>query len=184
MPAVETPSGLPDSLVWNQFADANKEHGAEAMRTHLRVVLGLVLLMGAISCDGDTKVFTQPSSAMEPTILSGEKFTADMKPFQPLRGDLVIIHHQGILIVKRVIAVGGDVIEGRDLNVLLNGKLLNEPYIEHIGMRLPLVTFGPITVPSGSIFVAGDNRDYSLDSRDPRFGLVSIADVKGKPLRS
>jgi signal peptidase I len=62
---------------------------------------------------------------MEPTILSGEKFTAEMKPFQPLRGDLVIFHHEGVLIVKRVIAVGGDVVEGRDLKVLLNGKLLD-----------------------------------------------------------
>ena len=153
------------------------------MRTHLRVFLGLVLLMGTISCSRNTKVYTEPNSAMEPTILSGEKFTAEMKPFQPLRGDLVIFHHEGVLIVKRVIAVGGDVVEGRDLQVLLNGKLLNEPYIEHIGLRLPLVTFGPVTVPPGSIFVAGDNRDYSFDSRDRRFGLVSIADVKGKPLR-
>jgi signal peptidase I len=151
----------------------------------LRVLVGLILLTGAISCNRN-KVFTQPNSAMEPTILSGEKFTAEMKPFQPLRGDLVIFHHEGVLIVKRVIAVGGDVVEGRDLKVLLNGRLLDEPYIEHIGNPSDLmsqVTFGPVTVSPGSIFVAGDNRDYSFDSRAPRFGLVPIADVTGKPLK-
>jgi signal peptidase I len=123
---------------------------------------------------------------MEPTIMQGEKIAAEMRPFQASRGDLVIFAHEGQLLVKRVIAIGGDTVEGRNLQVFANGKLLDEPYVEHIGRRplglKSLETFGPVKVPAGKLFVAGDNRDYSFDSRDTRFGLISGADVKGKPI--
>jgi signal peptidase I len=122
-----------------------------------------------------------------PTLLKDEKFSADMNPFEAGRGDLVLFDHEGQLLLKRVIAVGGDVIEGRDLKVFLNGNLLDEPYIQHtakrpLGMKT-LETFGPIRVSVGMLFVAGDNRDYSFHSRDPKFGLVSRGDVRGRPIQ-
>jgi signal peptidase I len=124
---------------------------------------------------------------MEPTIMQGEKIAADMEPFQPTHGDLVIFAHEAILVVKRVIGIPGDVVEGHDLKVFVNGKLLKEEYVEHTAKpplgRKTLETFGPILVPDGKLFVAGDNRDYSLDSRDPRFGLVEVSDVKGKAVQ-
>jgi signal peptidase I len=66
----------------------------------------------------------------------------------------------------------------------VNGTQLNEPYVQHIAhVDLPnLNNFGPISVPQGRIFVLGDNRDYSLDSRMPDFGTVPIASITGKPL--
>ncbi len=150
------------------------------MRTLLLVVA--LLSAGAVSCRFQ-KVFTLPNTAMEPTIIKGEKFTVEMKPFQPSRGDLVIFEHDGILTVKRVIAVAGDTIEGRDNQIFINGSLLNEPYVEHVGPpHGPLATFGPVTVPASKVFVAGDNRDYSLDSRTPEFGLVATGDIKGRPV--
>lgn len=150
------------------------------MRT-LAVVLAL-LTAGVLSCSGQ-KGFTLPNTAMEPTILKGEKFTVEMKPFQPSQGDLVVFQHDGQLIVKRVIAVTGDRIEGRDNQILINGSPLNEPYVQHIGPpHGPLATFGPVTIPVGKVFVAGDNRDYSLDSRTPEFGLVATDDIKGRPV--
>ena len=153
------------------------------MRTRVPALIGLILLAGAASCT-KTRAFTVPNSAMEPTIISGEKFAAEMKPFQPLRGDLVIFQHEGVLLVKRVIGVSGDTVEGRDLHVFVNDKRVDEPYIQHIGSPSDsLVTFGPVIVPADRLFVAGDNRDFSFDSRDKRFGLISIADVKGKPLQ-
>jgi signal peptidase I len=124
---------------------------------------------------------------MEPTIRQGEKIAADLEPFQPTHGDLVIFVHEQILVVKRVIGIPGDVVEGHDLKVCVNGKLLEEEYVEHIakpplGLKT-LDTFGPTVVPDGKLFVAGDNRDYSFDSRDPRFGLVDASDVKGKAVQ-
>lgn len=153
------------------------------MKTHLRALIAFVLLAGALSCT-KSRVFTIPNSAMEPTIISGEKFAAEMKPFQPLRGDLVIFQHEDVLLVKRVIGVSGDTVEGRDLHVFVNGKLVDEPYIQHTGNPSDsLITFEPVIVPAGDLFVAGDNRDFSFDSRDKRFGLISIADVRGKPVQ-
>lgn len=79
-------------------------------------------------------------------ILQGEKIAADMRPFQPSRGNLIIFEHEGQLLVKRVIGVSGDTVEGRNLQVFTNGKLLDEPYVEHIGKRplgvKSLETFG------------------------------------------
>jgi len=83
--------------------------------------------------------------------------------------------------------VAGDTIEGRNLQIFLNGTLLTEPYVEHTGKRplgiKTLETFGAVKVEQGKLFVAGDNRDYSRDSRDPSFGLISVADVRGKVLQ-
>jgi signal peptidase I len=124
---------------------------------------------------------------MEPTIHKEEKFVAEMTTLEPSRGDLVIFQHERVLLVKRVIGVEGDVVEGRNLQVFVNGKLQQEPYVQHIGIRpldpRTLETFGPLTVPPGKLFVAGDNRDYSYDSRDPHHGLISHDDIRGKPIR-
>jgi signal peptidase I len=124
---------------------------------------------------------------MEATIEQGEKIAADMQPFQPARGDLIIFTHEGEMLLKRVIGVAGDVVEGRELQVFVTGKLQKESYVQHtatppVGQKT-LVTFGPTTVPNGKVFVAGDNRDYSFDSRDPRFGLVAVSDIKGRPVQ-
>jgi len=148
-----------------------------AMKPCLSIVETLVVF-SLMSCTARTTVFTTPNSAMDPTILEGEKFTAEMHPFQPSRGDLVIFRHERILIVKRVIGTGGDVVEGHDSQVFLNGKALRESYIQHSGKAVePLNKFGPMKVSDGQLFVMGDNRDYSLDSRDSGFGLVSVSDV-------
>jgi signal peptidase I len=154
------------------------------MKPDLAKLFLVVLLVCSLSCRATNRIFTVPNSSMEPTIRQGEKIAADMEPFQPKRGDLVIFVHDGILVVKRGIGIPRDVVEGHDLKVVVNGKLLKEEYVEHtakqpLGFKT-LDTFGPTTVPDGKLFVAGDNRDYSLDSRDPRFGLVDVADVKGK----
>ena len=83
-------------------------------------------------------------------------------------------------LIKRVIAVPGDTLEIRDNQVIVNGKVLNEPYTR-IDPDVNQVVNGelaPITIPVGKIFVMGDNRGKSMDSRS--FGLVDITSVEGK----
>lgn len=77
--------------------------------------------------------------------------------------------------IKRVIAVGGDTVEGVDGRVVVNGRTLEEPYLEP---GTETSSFGPVDVPEGMIFVMGDNRDNSDDSRN--FGPVPADTVVGR----
>jgi signal peptidase I len=128
------------------------------------------------------------SSSMQPTMLVGDRFMFDKSCYRhqpPTRNDLVVVQRDGFQVVKRVIAVGGDTIEGRDRQIIVNGRIVDEPFIKHInadGTNPELDTFGPITVPQGKYFVMGDNRDVSLDSRMSQFGLVDSSAIVGKPL--
>ena len=128
------------------------------------------------------------SSSMEPTLLVGDKFIFDTTSYHrgpERRGDLVVLRRNGFLTVKRIVATGGDTIEAKQRQIFLNGELQNEPFIQHefpIGSNPQLDTFGPISIPKGKYFVVGDNRDISLDSRMPDFGLVDAQSIVGKPL--
>jgi signal peptidase I len=145
-----------------------------------------------------------PSSSMEDTLLKGDhilatKFTYGLTmPFTtkkiwgsdkiPARGDVIIFTfpmNHDMDFVKRVIGLPGDVIEIKDKKVFLNGKrfeIPNEKYTDpfsiNIGTNKVRDFFGPITVNPGHVFVMGDNRDQSYDSRF--WGQVPIENIKGK----
>ena len=93
------------------------------------------------------------------------------------RGDIVIVKYpSGLPCVKRVIAVEGDTVEIKNGLLVLNGKEVQETYINekmHQDMDV-------ITVKENSIFVMGDNRNYSSDSRNPDVGLIPLDHIKGK----
>jgi signal peptidase I len=80
-------------------------------------------------------------------------------------------------LIKRVMAVGGDTIQGRDGRVFVNDHRVQEPYL---GAGVTTSDFGPITVPRGELFVMGDNREHSGDSRS--FGPISASKVIGRAL--
>jgi len=130
--------------------------------------------------------FEIPSTGMEPTIRKGDRIVADMHYYRsraPNRGDTILFKRENIFYVKRVIAAGGDSVEGRNQVIYVNGKKLYESYVEHIGDAPEWAnTFGPVSVPTGKFFVMGDNRDYSLDSRSEDYGFVDQPSTVGKPL--
>jgi signal peptidase I len=145
-----------------------------------------------------------PSGSMKPTLLIGDhilvsKFNYGIKlPFlrttlipvgAPQRGDIVVFIYpedRSKDFIKRVIGVPGDTIEIRNKKILLNGLPYNDKhgvYVDNLiipGAVQPRDNFGPVTVPEGSLFVMGDNRDESYDSRF--WGFVSKKDVLGKAL--
>lgn len=106
--------------------------------------------------------------------------------YTPERGDVIVVNKETFSIgpiVKRVIAVGGDTV---DINfatgeVFVNGEVLDEPYINEPTYTAEGMEF-PLTVPEGQLFLLGDNRNGSSDSRDPRIGLVDERYVIGHVL--
>ena len=152
-------------------------------------LVALSLSGAAVTRASGFRSFETPSTAMEPTIQRGDHFVTDVFAFRsrrPRRPEVIIFKKDGIFYLKRVIAVGGDTVEGQNNTVFVNGSLLNEAYTQHIRQTFPgnewMENFGPTKIPVGKYFVLGDNRDESLDSRSPDFGLVDESAIIGKAL--
>lgn len=97
---------------------------------------------------------------------------------QPQIGEIVVFEFEpGRDFIKRVIGVAGNKVEIRGGRIYVDDRLLAEPYLpEHLAMQ----DFGPVEVPPGYLFLMGDSRQNSMDSRDPRVGFVSLDDIKGR----
>jgi signal peptidase I len=146
-------------------------------------LLSLSLLGKMVTRASGFRTFTTPSAAMEGTLWLGDSFVVDLRSRNPGRRDVVVFSRGRNFFVKRVLAIEGDVILGRNGAIFVDGMEQIEPYARHIGTPLPWMTdFGPFTIPRDSCFVAGDNRDMSMDSRSPDFGLVNNHSIVGKVL--
>jgi len=150
------------------------------------------------------QAFKIPSGSMEPTLLIGDhilvnKFIYGITiPFtekkilqfkKPQRGDIIVFvfpEDPSKDFIKRVIAVGGDQLAIRDKRVFINGQPASDPYavyrdpavLRGWGGEMNRDNFGPVTVPPHTLFVMGDNRDKSYDSRF--WGYVDLNKVRGK----
>lgn len=128
-------------------------------------------------------------SSMVPTLQDRDKVILlnNLLYHDPQKGDVVVLakksFQDGQPIVKRVIATGGDTvdIDFTAGEVFVNGEKLNEPYINEPTHEQLTMIF-PQTVPEGCIFVMGDNRNRSTDSRDVSIGMVDTRYVLGHVL--
>jgi len=137
-----------------------------------------------------------PSGSMEPTLLIGDhilvnKFLYGIKaPFinktiipisEPKRGDIIVFIYpldREKDFIKRVIGLPGEQIEIMNRKIFINGKLFDGPFGVYDKNSRENNNFGPIIIPSNGLFVMGDNRDHSYDSR--YWGFVPLESVKGK----
>jgi signal peptidase I len=155
------------------------------------IVLGMRIFVGEAS--------VVPTASMEGTILVGDHLFMDKflyGPELPLinwrlpmlktihRGDIVVFHYPknpAETFLKRVTATGGDRIEIRNSVLYVNSVPVREPYaVHHAPWHDSQESWGPTVVPEGKLFVMGDNRDNSSDSRD--WGFVPVQNVIGEPL--
>jgi len=150
------------------------------------------------------QAFKIPSSSMEPTLQVGDhllvnKFIYGIKfPFigtkyfqfkKPQRGDIIVFIYpkdRSKDFIKRVIGTEGEKVQIVHNKIYINNQLIEDPwgrYDERAPSSKylqPMEIFGPVTVPVSSVFVLGDNRDNSQDSRF--WGFVNVNEVKGKAL--
>ncbi len=130
------------------------------------------------------RVFSVDGPSMAPTLEDGDRIVVSTIGYEPKRGDIIVLSStEGINepIVKRVIALPGDTV---DINfttgtVTVNG--VEESYSEELTTQQADLAF-PMTIPEGTVFILGDNRDKSLDSRSSRVGCVDERLIVGEVL--
>jgi signal peptidase I len=183
---ISEPSVRPKKNIFREYAEA----------LLLAVILALFIRTFVI------QAFKIPSGSMKPTLLIGDhilvnKFIYGVKiPFldftiipikDPQRGDIVVFKFPEDPkkdFIKRVIGVPGDTVQIRNKKVYINNEAIEDPYGTHMdphiipGGAQPRDNLSPVTVPPYSLFVMGDNRDHSYDSRF--WGFVDLSAIKGK----
>lgn len=148
----------------------------EYVETVLFAMLLLVILFTFLF-----RVAGVKGGSMEPTLYTTERLLLTTHFYEPTHGDIVVINrYTEDPLIKRVIGVAGDTIriDAATGIVYCNGEALQEPYVS--AATDPKELIGEITVPEGYIFVMGDNRPVSKDSRSAEIGLVDTESVVGK----
>jgi signal peptidase I len=164
--------------------------------------IGMALLLALFIRTFMVQAFKIPSGSMISTLEIGDHILVNKLaygiriPFwedylvdfqKPRRGDVIVFIYpedRSKDFIKRVIAVGGETVEIRNKEIYIDGKKVDDSHAQFRGIPGPPQRCqddcGPLTVPENHLFVMGDNRDSSLDSRF--WGFVNLDDVRGKAI--
>jgi signal peptidase I len=155
------------------------------------------------------QAFYIPSASMEPQLREHDRVVVSRTAYRlhdPRRGDIVVFpspavpaEEEGVLegvlhdvleavalrdpgdreLIKRIVGLPGETVEARDGQVVIDGRRLVEPYLPP---GVVTSDFGPIEVPDGRVFVMGDNRPNSHDSRFPDIGPIAVDSIVGRAI--
>lgn len=172
-----------------QTADEAEHEAAKTKGGKLKVLFSYavcILLAVAVALAIRTWVLipTEVSGAsMSPTLESHDKLLTSPLPYlwgEPQRGDIIVFQApnepEGVFYVKRVIGLPGERVLVQDGDVYIDGELLDEPYLTD----MPTEGYVNTIVPSGQVFVLGDNRTVSHDSRDSDVACIDYEEIYGK----
>ena len=128
------------------------------------------------------QAFQVEQYSMEPTLLPHDRVLVDKFLYrlrQPRRGDVIVLKYPlnpQRNYIKRIVALPGDTLQVKDGKLFINATQVREPYVNGV----PQGDFGPMTVPEDSVFVMGDNRNNSEDSRS--FGALKKEQIVGQAI--
>ena len=196
----------PDSTGQREAAGKEPEvrkSGKSTLREYVEAIV-VALLLALVLRAYVIEAFKIPSGSMIPTLLVGDHLLVNKLVYGfdlPFVDDKVLVYREPRLydiivfkypkdpeknFIKRVIGTGGDTLEVKSKKVYVNGEPVRDSFVQHTDFGvLPSRmskrdNFGPVTVPEGKVFVLGDNRDDSHDSR--YWGFVDLNEIKGKAM--
>lgn len=157
-------------------AEKPRRRGVAALVRDLAVAGTAIVLIGVFL----VQPFRVEGASMEPLLADGERILVDKLAYrvgEPSRFDVVVLRTEtGATLVKRVIALPGERVETRGGRLLVDGRLLREPYVE--AGRATDEDRAALVLAPGQYWVLGDNRRVSVDSR--RLGPVSRSELRGR----
>lgn len=178
----ESLSAVPGSAHVDHAPSSDSSFGRWLIETVVLVALAFALAQGIKAYV--VQPFIIPTGSMIPTIEIGDRILADKLVFrftrEPQAGDIVVFDDpsdQHPQLIKRVIAVAGQTVDIRDGKVVVDGETLDEPYT-YGKETVPGTEDLPVTVPDGELWLMGDNRPESGDSRF--FGSRPVSSVRGR----
>jgi signal peptidase I len=154
---------------------------ASAVRRAVPFVVVPVLVLVAVLLVTALEPLRVSSQSMSPTLVAGDQVLVDKLSVRwrpPAEGELVVFRdpERHELVVKRVVAVSGRTVAIEDAELVVDGVVRHEPQVDL--SRIDSTYFGPVVVPPDAVFVLGDNRSESIDSRT--YGAVPLDDVVGR----
>ena len=187
----------PDGRISDAVVASSVPRAKSTVREYAEA-LGVALLLALVIRTFVVQAFKIPSGSMLPTLQIGDHILVNKFIYgprlevpltqwslgqlpgfrEPRAGDVVVFIYpkeRDKDFIKRIVAVAGQTVESRGNKVIIDGKQVEDPHAHY--EKRDHVDFGPYTVPAGHVFVMGDNRDESYDSRF--WGPVPIQDIKG-----
>lgn len=206
-PSPATPGGF--TLRRNGQAEGkpeDKDKGVLAFLRELPVLIVLAFALAIVLKSFVVQAFYIPSGSMEPTLKPGDRVLVNKIDYHPARGEIIVFQDphpgaepdRGIIggffhwfseglgfarpvdedFIKRIVGMPGETIEIHDHKVFVNGAHLHEPYLTKAA-KLSMGDYGPVRVPKDALFVMGDNRGNSNDSR-ASLGFIPLDKVIGR----